>query len=59
MQLTTLDWVIVIVSIALVTMMSLIAQDARELTGGSSGLRVPPISADLDRTSRRLRRDDR
>jgi branched-chain amino acid transport system permease protein len=44
----------VIVSIALVTMMSLIAQDARELTGGSSGLRVPPISEDLDRTSNHL-----
>jgi branched-chain amino acid transport system permease protein len=43
----------VIVSIALVTMMSLIAQDARELTGGSSGLRVPPIS-DLDRTTNHL-----
>ena len=41
----------VIVSIALVAMMALIAQDARELTGGSSGLRVPAISPDLDRTS--------
>ncbi|MGH8825389.1 MAG: branched-chain amino acid ABC transporter permease [Jiangellaceae bacterium] len=41
----------VIVSIALVAMMSLLAQDARELTGGSSGLRVPAISQDLDRTS--------
>jgi branched-chain amino acid transport system permease protein len=41
----------VIVSIALVTMLSLIAQDARGLTGGSSGLRVPPLSEDLDRAS--------
>ena len=41
----------VIVSIALVAMMSLIAQEARELTGGSSGLRVPPLSESLDRTT--------
>lgn len=44
----------VIVSIALVTMMSLIAQDARGLTGGSSGLRVPPISESLDRSGNHL-----
>jgi branched-chain amino acid transport system permease protein len=41
----------VIVSVALVAMMSLIAQEARSLTGGSSGLRVPPLSEDLDRTT--------
>jgi branched-chain amino acid transport system permease protein len=41
----------VIVSVALVAMMSLIAQEARSLTGGSSGLRVPPLSEDLDRTA--------
>lgn len=41
----------VIVSIALVTMVSLVAQDVRDLTGGSSGLRVPPLSQGLDRTS--------
>jgi branched-chain amino acid transport system permease protein len=44
----------VIVSIALVTMMSLIAQDWRELTGGSFGLRVPAFSEDLDRTDNHL-----
>jgi branched-chain amino acid transport system permease protein len=41
----------VIVSVALVAMMSLIAQEARSLTGGSSGLRVPPLSEELDRTT--------
>jgi branched-chain amino acid transport system permease protein len=41
----------VIVSVALVAMMSLIAQEARWLTGGSSGLRVPPLSEELDRTA--------
>jgi branched-chain amino acid transport system permease protein len=41
----------VIVSVALVAMMSLIAQEARDLTGGSSGLRVPPFSESLDRTA--------
>jgi branched-chain amino acid transport system permease protein len=40
----------VIVSVALVAMMSLIAQEARWLTGGSSGMRVPPLSEELDRT---------
>jgi branched-chain amino acid transport system permease protein len=40
----------VIVSVALVAMMSLIAQEARWLTGGSSGLRVPPLSETLSRT---------
>lgn len=41
----------VIVSLAIVAMMSLIAQEARWLTGGSSGLRVPPLSEELDRTA--------
>lgn len=41
----------VIVTIALVAMMSLIAQEARDLTGGSSGMRVPPLSESLDRGS--------
>lgn len=41
----------VIVSVALVAMMSLIAQEVRWLTGGSSGLRVPPLSEDIDRTT--------
>jgi branched-chain amino acid transport system permease protein len=40
----------VIVSISIVAMLSLIAQEARSLTGGSSGLRVPPLSESLDRT---------
>lgn len=44
----------VIVSIALVAMMSLIAQDARELTGGSSGLQVPALIAGLDRGSKHV-----
>jgi branched-chain amino acid transport system permease protein len=44
----------VIVSIALVTMMSLIAQDARELTGGSSALQVPALIAGLDRGSKHV-----
>lgn len=39
----------VIVSIALVTMLSLVAQDARGLTGGSAGMRVPAISQGLER----------
>ena len=41
----------VIVSIALVAMTSLIAQEARDLTGGSSGLRVPPWSEGLGRNA--------
>lgn len=44
----------VIVSIAMVTMLSLIVQDARDITGGSSGLRVPPLSETLDRTDNHL-----
>jgi branched-chain amino acid transport system permease protein len=44
----------VIVSIALVTMMSLIAQSWRGLTGGSVGLRVPRLSDELDRASNHI-----
>jgi branched-chain amino acid transport system permease protein len=44
----------VIVSIALVTMMSLVAQSWRGLTGGSVGLRVPRLSDDLDRASNHI-----
>jgi branched-chain amino acid transport system permease protein len=41
----------VIVSIALVSMTNLVAQNARWLTGGSSGLRVPPLAEGLSRTA--------
>jgi branched-chain amino acid transport system permease protein len=41
----------VIVSVAMVAMLSLLAQELRELTGGSAGLRVPPLAEDLDRTA--------
>lgn len=44
----------VIVSIALVTMMSLLAQSWRNLTGGSAGLRVSPLSEELDRTGNHI-----
>ena len=41
----------VIVSIALVSMTNLVAQNARALTGGSSGLRIPALVEGLDRTT--------
>jgi branched-chain amino acid transport system permease protein len=44
----------VIVSIALVSMLSLIAQDWRELTGGSIGLTVPSFSESLSREDNHL-----
>jgi branched-chain amino acid transport system permease protein len=44
----------VIVSIALVAMANLVAQSARGLTGGSSGLRVPALLDELDRTANHL-----
>jgi branched-chain amino acid transport system permease protein len=44
----------VIVSIALVAMLSLLAQQWRSLTGGSRGLRVPVLSESLSRTENHL-----
>lgn len=44
----------VIVSIALVAMLSLVAQEWRGLTGGSLGLRVPPLAESLSRTENHL-----
>lgn len=41
----------VIVSVAMVAMLSLLAQELRDLTGGSAGLRVEPLAESLDRTA--------
>jgi branched-chain amino acid transport system permease protein len=44
----------VIVTIALVTMMALLAQQFRELTGGSTGLRVPALDEEMSRTDKHV-----
>ena len=44
----------VIVTIALVTMMALLAQQMRDLTGGSTGLRVPPLDEEMTRTDKHV-----